>query len=47
MTYRTETIAAYGDSAASTFDDEPDHGLRSDRTHEAWAPTPRPRCAHG
>ncbi|MFE5628199.1 class I SAM-dependent methyltransferase [Streptomyces sp. NPDC056543] len=37
MTYRTETIAAYWDSAAPAFDDEPDHGLRADRTREAWA----------
>ncbi|MFF9915433.1 class I SAM-dependent methyltransferase [Streptomyces sp. NPDC013457] len=37
MTYRTEAIAAYWDSAAPSFDDEPDHGLRADRTRAAWA----------
>ncbi|GII94046.1 class I SAM-dependent methyltransferase [Sinosporangium siamense] len=30
-------IAAYWDAAASAFDDEPDHGLRSARIREAWS----------
>jgi ubiquinone/menaquinone biosynthesis C-methylase UbiE len=28
--------AAYWDSQAPTFDDQPDHGLRDPRTREAW-----------
>ncbi len=28
--------AAYWDSRAPTFDDQPDHGLRDPRTREAW-----------
>ncbi|MEV6781029.1 class I SAM-dependent methyltransferase [Streptomyces sp. NPDC051098] len=30
-------IRAYWDAAAPAFDDEPDHGLRQDRTREAWS----------
>ncbi|MDT9686835.1 class I SAM-dependent methyltransferase [Streptomyces sp. P9(2023)] len=37
MTDRTAAIAAYWDAAAAAFDDEPDHGLRADRTRGAWA----------
>ncbi|MFD7325785.1 class I SAM-dependent methyltransferase [Streptomyces sp. NPDC059875] len=37
MTDRTASISAYWDAAAAAFDDEPDHGLRSDRTRAAWA----------
>jgi SAM-dependent methyltransferase len=37
MTDRMHCIAAYWDDAAATFDDEPDHGLRADRTRAAWA----------
>ncbi|AXK34185.1 class I SAM-dependent methyltransferase [Streptomyces armeniacus] len=33
----TASIAAYWDAAAAAFDDEPDHGLRADRTRDAWA----------
>jgi ubiquinone/menaquinone biosynthesis C-methylase UbiE len=29
-------IADYWDAAAPSFDDEPDHGLRAERTHRAW-----------
>ncbi|WP_336320457.1 class I SAM-dependent methyltransferase [Streptomyces lavendofoliae] len=34
---RRARIAAYWDAAAESFDDEPDHGLRADRTRAAWA----------
>jgi SAM-dependent methyltransferase len=37
MTTTDGVIAAYWDAAAPTFDDEPDHGLRDDRTRRAWA----------
>lgn len=37
MTDRTASITAYWDAAAAAFDDEPDHGLRADRTRAAWA----------
>lgn len=37
MTDRTAAIAAYWDSAAADFDDEPDHGMRAGRTRAAWA----------
>lgn len=37
MTDRTTEISAYWNAAAATFDDEPDHGLRADRTRAAWA----------
>ncbi|MFE2165638.1 class I SAM-dependent methyltransferase [Streptomyces sp. NPDC059447] len=37
MTDRTAAITAYWDAAAATFDNEPDHGLRADRTRVAWA----------
>ncbi|MFI5761001.1 class I SAM-dependent methyltransferase [Streptomyces sp. NPDC051563] len=30
-------ITAYWDTAASRFDEEPDHGLRSPQTRDAWA----------
>ncbi|HEX4813435.1 MAG TPA: class I SAM-dependent methyltransferase [Nonomuraea sp.] len=39
MTDRTDlttTIAGYWDTAAPAFDDEPDHGLRAERTRTAW-----------
>ncbi|WP_137991477.1 class I SAM-dependent methyltransferase [Streptomyces vilmorinianum] len=42
MTDRTASIAAYWDAAAAAFDDEPDHGLRADRTRAAWT-----RLLHG
>ncbi|MCP9958617.1 MULTISPECIES: class I SAM-dependent methyltransferase [Streptomyces] len=29
-------IAGYWDAAAPSFDEEPDHGLRAERTHRAW-----------
>ncbi|GAA4606940.1 class I SAM-dependent methyltransferase [Actinoallomurus liliacearum] len=32
----TAAIAEYWDAAAPTFDDEPDHGLRDERTRTAW-----------
>ncbi|OKK04690.1 SAM-dependent methyltransferase [Streptomyces sp. CB03234] len=37
MTDITASIAAYWDAAASSFDDEPDHGLRAASTRAAWA----------
>ncbi|MDX3534503.1 class I SAM-dependent methyltransferase [Streptomyces sp. MB09-01] len=37
MTDRTELITAYWDAAAATFDEQPDHGLRTDDTRAAWA----------
>jgi ubiquinone/menaquinone biosynthesis C-methylase UbiE len=37
MTKRAASIADYWDAAAASFDDEPDHGLRADRTRAAWA----------
>jgi SAM-dependent methyltransferase len=33
----SRAIAEYWDTAASGFDDEPDHGLRAAPTREAWA----------
>ncbi|MFD3440691.1 class I SAM-dependent methyltransferase [Streptomyces sp. NPDC058685] len=30
-------IRAYWDTAAPAFDDEPDHGLRQEKTREAWS----------
>ncbi|NRQ40472.1 class I SAM-dependent methyltransferase [Nonomuraea sp. NN258] len=40
MTDRTPapalSIAGFWDAAADTFDDEPDHGLRAERTRAAW-----------
>ncbi|MFJ4187535.1 class I SAM-dependent methyltransferase [Kitasatospora sp. NPDC089509] len=32
----SRAIGAYWDAAASSFDDEPDHGLRAAGTREAW-----------
>ncbi|MER8184514.1 class I SAM-dependent methyltransferase [Kitasatospora sp. NPDC094015] len=37
MTDRSAAIAAFWDSAASSFDEEPDHGLRDASTRAAWA----------
>ncbi|MFD0273497.1 hypothetical protein ACFVHB_06195 [Kitasatospora sp. NPDC127111] len=37
MTDDSAAIAGYWDAAASTFEDEPDHGLRSAPTRAAWA----------
>ncbi|GAA0330518.1 methyltransferase domain-containing protein [Actinoallomurus spadix] len=37
MSDDTAAIAGYWDAAALTFDDEPDHGLRAERTRAAWA----------
>ena len=37
MTERIASITAYWDAAAASFDDEPDHGLRAERTRAAWA----------
>ncbi|MEU8531452.1 class I SAM-dependent methyltransferase [Streptomyces sp. NPDC048629] len=37
MNDRTAEISAYWDAAAAAFDDEPDHGLRAERTRAAWA----------
>lgn len=37
MTDHAAAIARYWDEAASTFDDEPDHGLRTEHTRAAWA----------
>lgn len=37
MTNSAASIAAYWDSAAPDFDDEPDHGLRAADTRRAWA----------
>jgi len=34
---RLTPIAAYWDTAAATFDEEPDHGLRHPETRTAWA----------
>ncbi|MFE2729294.1 class I SAM-dependent methyltransferase [Kitasatospora sp. NPDC059327] len=36
MSDHRAAIAEYWDAAASTFDDEPDHGLRVERTRAAW-----------
>ncbi|MEV4223230.1 class I SAM-dependent methyltransferase [Nonomuraea sp. NPDC049725] len=36
MTRLMTAITGYWDAAAGAFDDEPDHGLRSDRTRAAW-----------
>ncbi|MBB2745699.1 UNVERIFIED_ORG: SAM-dependent methyltransferase [Microbispora rosea subsp. rosea] len=36
MTELTSAITDYWDAAADAFDDEPDHGLRADRTRAAW-----------
>lgn len=36
MTERAASIIAYWEAAASSFDEEPDHGLRADRTRTAW-----------
>lgn len=33
----TPSIAAFWDSAADSFDDDPDHGLRDPRVKQAWA----------
>jgi ubiquinone/menaquinone biosynthesis C-methylase UbiE len=33
----TSAIADYWDAAAPAFDDEPDHGLKTERTRRAWA----------
>lgn len=33
----TAAITAYWDTAAARFDEEPDHGLRTPETHDAWA----------
>ncbi|MEY9835798.1 class I SAM-dependent methyltransferase [Streptacidiphilus sp. EB103A] len=33
----TAAITTYWDTAASRFDDEPDHGLRAPETRDAWA----------
>lgn len=37
MTDTSAEIARYWDAAASSFDDEPDHGLRAAHTRAAWA----------
>ncbi|MGW6979046.1 class I SAM-dependent methyltransferase [Streptomyces sp. NPDC054932] len=37
MPDRTRAITAYWNAAAAAFDDEPDHGLRQERTRAAWA----------
>ncbi|MDH6580682.1 class I SAM-dependent methyltransferase [Kitasatospora sp. MAP5-34] len=37
MSNDSAAIAEYWDAAASSFDDEPDHGLRADHTRLAWA----------
>lgn len=37
MTADAASITDYWDAAASSFDDEPDHGLRADGTRAAWA----------
>lgn len=37
MTDTSSAIAGYWDAAAPSFDDEPDHGLRAERTRGAWA----------
>lgn len=37
MTNTTAAITDYWDAAASTFDEEPDHGLRAEHTRAAWA----------
>jgi ubiquinone/menaquinone biosynthesis C-methylase UbiE len=36
MTELTGAITGYWDAAALAFDDEPDHGLRAERTRAAW-----------
>ncbi|MFB9630396.1 class I SAM-dependent methyltransferase [Nonomuraea helvata] len=36
MTQLTSAITDYWDAAAPTFDEEPDHGLRAERTRAAW-----------
>lgn len=36
MSDQSAAIADYWDAAASSFDDEPDHGLRAGRTRAAW-----------
>ena len=36
MSDRSAAIADYWDAAASSFDDEPDHGLRAEHTRAAW-----------
>ncbi|MFC1436901.1 class I SAM-dependent methyltransferase [Streptacidiphilus sp. N1-10] len=36
MTDRQAAIANYWDAAASSFDEEPDHGLRAEGTRAAW-----------
>ncbi|TDD69843.1 class I SAM-dependent methyltransferase [Jiangella aurantiaca] len=36
MTNRVDTIKAYWNEAAGAFDEEPDHGLRAERTRAAW-----------
>ncbi|GIH79235.1 class I SAM-dependent methyltransferase [Planobispora longispora] len=36
MTELTSAITDYWDAAAPAFDDEPDHGLRAERTRAAW-----------
>ncbi|MEU9085386.1 methyltransferase domain-containing protein [Streptomyces sp. NPDC048357] len=36
MTDRAALITAYWDAAAATFDEEPDHGLRTESTRNAW-----------
>jgi SAM-dependent methyltransferase len=37
MTEHSAAIAHYWDAVASSFDDEPDHGLREEVTRAAWA----------
>ncbi|GAA3640846.1 hypothetical protein GCM10023079_33490 [Streptomyces chitinivorans] len=37
MTDISSAIAGYWDAAASSFDEEPDHGLRAERTRGAWS----------
>jgi ubiquinone/menaquinone biosynthesis C-methylase UbiE len=37
MTENSAAISQYWDAATSSFDDEPDHGLRADHTRAAWA----------
>ncbi|MET7333970.1 class I SAM-dependent methyltransferase [Nonomuraea sp. NPDC005650] len=36
MSDLTTAITGYWDTAAPTFDEEPDHGLRAERTRAAW-----------
>lgn len=44
MTDTSSAIAGYRGAAAPSFDDEPDHGLRAERTCRAWAHRLRERA---